>query len=91
MYELFLAVLVASIGVSAYWRARQAGTWSWREFAVTLAGLVLILIVVLPGELLLMKLGPDHSLLATVLTVIPIAVGVTLLARFLCKRRRLRM
>ena len=87
MYEFFLAVLVASIGGSAYWRAGQAGAWSWREFAVTLAGLALILMVVVPWELFLMKLGPDHALLATVLTVIPIAIGVTLLARFLSKRR----
>lgn len=37
-----------------------------------------------------MKLGPDHALFVTVLTVIPIALGVTLLARSLSKRRKLR-
>ena len=91
MSEFVLALLIAAIGINAYRRARQEGEWSWREFGITIAGIALILTVVLPWELFLMNLGPAHALLVTVLTVIPIAVGVTVLARHLSKRRRLRM
>ena len=89
MYDLFLALLTLGIGISAYLRARRSGAWSWQEFAITLAGIALILIVVLPWELFLMKLGPDHALAVTILTVLPIAIGITLLARYLSKRRKL--
>lgn len=91
MYEFAVALLIVAIGIQAYRSARRDGEWSWREFGITLAGIALILMVVLPWELFLMKLGPDHALLVTVLTVIPIAVGVTWLARYLSKRRKLRM
>lgn len=90
MYEFLLTLLIVAIGTDAYRRARRKGAWSWREFGITLAGLALILMLVLPWELFLMKLGPDHALFVTVLTVIPIALGVTLLARSLSKRRKLR-
>lgn len=90
MYESALALLIAAIGIQAYRRARREGEWSWRECGITLAGIALIVTVVLPWELFLMKLGPDHASLVTVLTVIPIAVGVTWLARYLSKRRKRR-
>jgi biotin transporter BioY len=85
---LLLALLIAGIGIGSYLRARRDGTWSWREFAITLAGIGLILAVVVPWGLFLMRLGPDHAIFATVLMVIPIALGVTLLARYLSKRRK---
>jgi amino acid transporter len=90
VYELALTLLIVGIGFNAYRRARREGVWSWREFAITLAGIALVLMVVITWELFLMKLGPDHALAVTVLTVIPIIMGVTMLARYLSKRRKLR-
>ena len=77
--------------MNAYLQARREGTWFWREFGIALAGIAVILTVVVPWELFLMKLGPDHALSVTVLTLIPIAIGVRLLAIYLSKRRKLRM
>ena len=91
MYALFLALLSAAIGWASYREARRAGKWSWGEFGLTLAGIALVLIVIAPWELSLMRLGPDHALLATALLVIPIAIGVSLLARYLSKRRKAQM
>jgi hypothetical protein len=91
VYGIFSALLIAAIGIGSYVQARRAGVWSWREFALTLAGIALILILVLPWELFLMGMGPKHAGLATVLTVIPIAIGVALLARYLNRRRKTKM
>ena len=89
MYEFFLALLILGIGVNAYLRARRQGVWSWREFAITLAGIALIVTAAVPWELFLMRLGPDHAMTVTVFTVLPIAIGTILLARYLSKRRKL--
>ena len=88
MYSVFLALLIVSLGISAFMRARREGTWSWREFAITLLGVALILAVVLPVSQLLMKLGPDHAGLATVILLVLIGGSVALLTVYLSARRK---
>lgn len=88
MESLFPALLIVGIGISAFLRARRDGTWSWREFAITIAGMALILVVIWPWGLFLMGLGPDRAGLATLLMLIPIAAGVILLAVYLSARRK---
>ena len=42
MTAIILASLVLSVGVGAYVQARHAGTWSWRNFLLTVAGLAIL-------------------------------------------------
>jgi len=72
--------MIVSVAVSAYARARQEGTWSWPLFLKTLLGLsALGAVAGVLGVWLGRQVGPEHALLATILTVVVIAAGVVVL------------
>jgi hypothetical protein len=76
MYEAFLLLMVAGIGISAYAQARRAGNWSWALFAATLAAAgVIIAVATTTGLWLAPKLTSSPGL-ATLMVVGVIAAGV---------------
>jgi hypothetical protein len=80
MGAAILCLIVLSIGLSAYARARRAGQWSWGLFALTVAGLLTIAgVATLAGLWVADRLGPDHVGLVTALIVGLIMAGVAAL------------
>ena len=62
MGAIVLACLVLSLGVGAYVQARRAGTWSWRSFLLTVAGLTILgSFFGYAGSLLGRRAGPEHA------------------------------
>lgn len=86
--EIVLVLMILAIGISAYGQAKRQGIWSWKQFFKTIAGLWFLCCIV--GFLLvfLMKRwGSDYAGTITIIAVLLIAVGVTLLAIFLKPRK----
>jgi high-affinity Fe2+/Pb2+ permease len=78
-----------SVAFSAYARGRREGTWSWPLFLKTLLGLwVLGAAAGVLGIWLGRQMGPQHALLATMLTVVVIAVGVVAMALWMRGKMR---
>jgi uncharacterized membrane protein YfcA len=87
-YDIILALLIASIAIGAYRRARKQGTWSWRNFGKAMLGAAIICAVGISFVIFLSRrLGPSRVGLATFLTVIVILIGVALLALWLRPRK----
>ncbi len=62
MTAIILASLVLSVGVGAYVQARHAGTWSWRNFLLTVAGLAILgSSLGYAGSLLGRRAGGEHA------------------------------
>jgi len=73
--------MIVSVAIAAYARGRREGTWSWPLFVKTLLGLwALGAVVGILGVWLGRQMGPEHALLATMLTVVVIVAGVVILA-----------
>ena len=81
MVKIILLLLVISLAVSAYVRARREGTWSWPLFFKTVSGaLVLGVAVGIAATWAGRSIGPQHALMITLGAVIVIATGVVVLA-----------
>ena len=80
MSTVIIILLIVSVAIAAYARGRREGTWSWPLFVKTLLGLwALGALVGVLGVWLGRQMGPEHALLATMLTVVVIVAGVVAL------------
>jgi hypothetical protein len=80
MSTLIILLMIVSVAIAAYARGRWEGTWSWSLFVKTLFWLwALGMLVGVLGVWLGRQMGPEHALLATVLTVVVILAGVVVL------------
>jgi len=80
MNKVIILLLMISVAIYAYAKARQAGTWSWPLFAKTILGLSMLGAVAgALGVWLGRFVGPEHTLLATMLTLVVIVAGVVVL------------
>ncbi len=86
MTNVLIVLLVLSAGLSSFVRARSEGLWSWRRFAKTLAGTAVLLTAVIPLGLALMRLGPKHALLGTIVMTSVILAGVAALTAWSRKK-----
>jgi uncharacterized membrane protein YfcA len=76
-----ILLMIVSLALAAYAKGRREGTWSWPLFLKTLVGLwVLGAVAGVLGVWLGRRMGPEHALLATMLTVLVIMAGVVALA-----------
>ena len=81
MSTVIILLMIVSVAIAAYARGRREGTWSWPLFVKTLLGLwALGAVVGILGVWLGRQMGPEHALLATMLTVVVIVAGVVILA-----------
>jgi len=81
MSTVIILLMIVSVAIAAYARGRREGTWSWPLFVKTLMGLwALGAVVGVLGVWLGHQMGPEHALLATMLTVVVIVAGVVILA-----------
>ncbi len=81
MSTVVLVLMIISVALAAYAKGRREGTWSWPLFLKTLLGIwVLGAGAGILGIWLGRRMGPEHAVLATVLTVIVIVAGVIALA-----------
>jgi len=80
MSTVIILLMIISVAISAYARGRREGTWSWPLFVKTLLGLSALGAAVGGlGVWLGRQMGPEHALLATILTVVVIVAGVVVL------------
>jgi hypothetical protein len=78
---IVIVLMMLSLGLAAYAEGRREGTWSWSLFLKTLVWLwVLGAAAGTLGVWLGRRMGPEHALLATMVTVLVIMVGVVALA-----------
>jgi uncharacterized membrane protein YfcA len=81
MTTIVLVLMIVSLALAAYAKGRREGTWSWPLFLKTLVGIwVLGALGGILGVWLGRRMGPEHAVLATMLTVIVIVAGVVALA-----------
>jgi len=84
MSTVVLVLMIISVALAAYAKGRREGTWSWPLFLKTLVGIwVLGALAGLVGVWLGRRMGPEHALLATGMTVLVIVAGVVALALWL--------
>jgi uncharacterized membrane protein YfcA len=86
---IVILLMIVSLALAAYAKGRREGTWSWPLFLKTLLGLwVLGAVAGVLGVWLGRRMGPEHALSATVLTVVVIAAGVVALALWMHGKMR---
>jgi uncharacterized membrane protein YfcA len=84
MTTIVLVLMMISLALAAYAKGRREGTWSWPLFLKTLVGIwVLGALGGILGVWLGRRMGPEHAVLATMLTVIVIVAGVVAVALWL--------
>lgn len=88
MTKAIILLLVISVGIGAYLKARQEAVWSWPLFAKAVLWLLVIggslgILGVWIGRLL----GPEHTLVITFGIVIGIAAGVLVLTIWMDRKR----
>jgi peptidoglycan/LPS O-acetylase OafA/YrhL len=84
MSTVVLVLMIISVALAAYAKGRREGTWSWPLFFKTLLGIwVLGAGAGILGIWLGRRMGPEHALLATGMTVLVIVAGVVALALWL--------
>jgi hypothetical protein len=80
MDKVITLLLMISVAIYAYTKARQMGTWSWLLFVKTILWLSALGVVSgVLGVWLGRIMGPEHALLATLLSLAVIVAGVVVL------------
>lgn len=87
MNTVIILLMILSVAISTYARARREGTWSWPLFVKTVFGLsALGAVAGVLGVWLGRLMGREHALVATMLVVVVIAAGVVILTLWLRRK-----
>ena len=87
MSTVVLVLMIMSVALAAYAKGRREGTWSWPLFLKAVLGIwVLGAGAGFLGIWLGRRMGPEHALLVTGMTVLVIVAGVVALALWMRRK-----